>query len=133
MTAMPGFTKAALARWAHHHLRSGSHVVSDGLACFRGVADAGCTHTPLITGGGSASMRVEALTWVNTVLGNVKNSLHGTYHAIRARHVPRYLAECCYRFNRRFRLERMIPRLAWTALRTPPMPQRLLSLAEAQG
>jgi len=41
-----------------------------------------------------------------------------------------YLAQYEYRFNRRYRLEDMIPRLAWVALRTPPMPYRLLKLAE---
>ncbi|MBL3590122.1 MAG: IS1595 family transposase, partial [gamma proteobacterium endosymbiont of Lamellibrachia anaximandri] len=39
----------------------------------------------------------------------------------------------CYRFNRRFKLEEMIPRLGYAAVRTPPMPQRLLSMAEARG
>ncbi len=27
------------------------------------------------------------------MLGNVKNAIHGTYHAIGAKHLPRYLAE----------------------------------------
>ncbi len=35
-----------------------------------------------------------------------------------------------YRFNRRYRLEEMIPRLAWVALRTPPMPYHLRKPAE---
>ena len=47
-----------------------------------------------------------------------------------AKHVPRYLAQYEYRFNRRYRLEDMIPRLAWVALRTPPMPYRMLKSAE---
>ncbi|MBL3589412.1 MAG: IS1595 family transposase, partial [gamma proteobacterium endosymbiont of Lamellibrachia anaximandri] len=34
---------------------------------------------------------------------------------------------------RRFKLEEMIPRLGYAAVRTPPMPQRLLSMAEARG
>ncbi len=72
-------------------------------------------------------------TWANTTLGNVKNSLRGTYHAIRPKHTPRYLAQFVYRFNRRYRLDEMIPRLAWAALRTPPMPYNLLNLAEQVG
>ena len=43
---------------------------------------------------------------------------------------PHYLAEFEYRFNRRYDLAAMIPRLAWAAVRTPPMPYRLLKLAE---
>jgi hypothetical protein len=70
---------------------------------------------------------------VNTALGNVKNAIHGTYHAISPKHLPRYLAEFCYRFNRLFQLEDLIPRLTYAAVRTPPMPDRLLRLAEPQG
>ena len=54
------------------------------------------------------------------MLGNVKNAIHGTYHAVREKHLPRYLAEFCYRFNRRFRLEDLLPRFVYVALRTPP-------------
>jgi hypothetical protein len=44
--------------------------------------------------------------------------------------VPRYLAEFEYRFNRRYDLAAMMPRLGYVAVRTPPMPYRLLKLAE---
>jgi hypothetical protein len=44
--------------------------------------------------------------------------------------VPRYLAEFEYRFNRGCELEDMITRLAFLALRTPPMKDKLLQLAE---
>ena len=69
---------------------------------------------------------------LNTVLGNVKNAMRGTYHKASSQHLPRYLAEFCYRFNRRFNLEAMISRLAHAAVRTPPMPQRLLKMAEVR-
>jgi hypothetical protein len=42
---------------------------------------------------------------------------------------PRYLAEFEYRFNRRYDLAAMMPRLGWATVRTPPMPYRLLKLA----
>ncbi|MGE4403395.1 MAG: hypothetical protein AB7F61_17160 [Desulfobulbus sp.] len=48
------------------------------------------------------------------------------------RHLPRYLAEFCYRFNRRFRLGTMVEQLASVALKTAPIPQRLLKLAEVR-
>jgi hypothetical protein len=67
------------------------------------------------------------------MLGNVKNSLLGTFHAIREKHVSRYLAEFEYRFNRRFDLPAMIERLLFVALRTPPMLYRLLRMAEVYG
>ena len=87
-------------------------------------------HHASVTGGGPRAVQIPSFRWVNTTIGNIKNSIRGTYHAIRPKHVPRYLAQFEYRFNRRYRLEDMIPRLAWVALRTPPMPYRLLKLAE---
>jgi hypothetical protein len=59
--------------------------------------------------------------------------LRGTQHVIREQHAPRYLAEIEYRFNHRFDLPAMIERLTRVALRTPPMPYRLLKMAENYG
>lgn len=130
---LKGFTKAEIAHWAQKHLESSSTVFSDGLACFAAVTEAGCEHIPIVTGGGPDSVKHEEFTWVNTMLGNVKRSLNGTYHKVGDKHLPRYLAEFCYRFNRRFNLGDMFPRLVYVALRTPPMPLRLLTLAEQSG
>ncbi len=73
------------------------------------------------------------LTATLSLIGNIKNAITGTYHVINPKHLPRYLAEFCYRHNRRFQLEEMIPRFAYIALKTPPMPNRLLKLAKAYG
>ncbi|MEH6453052.1 MAG: IS1595 family transposase, partial [Psychromonas sp.] len=122
-----------VARWAKQHLAAGSFVVSDGLSCFTAVTEAKCGHSSTVTGGGPASITKEQFIWVNTMIGNIKNSITGTYHSISDKHLPRYLAEYCYRFNRRFALENMLPRFMYVALRTPPMPQRCLSMAEVYG
>ena len=55
------------------------------------------------------------------MIGNVKNSITGTYHSIKAKYLPRYLAEYCYRFNRRFTFKDMLPRFMCVALRAPLM------------
>ena len=111
-------------------LDAGVHAVSDALHCFSAVTGAGCTHTPVRTGSGAKAAKNPRFKWVNTVLGNIKAAMVGTYRAVRAKHVPRYLAEFEYRFNRRYRLETMIDRLAYVSLRTAPMPYRLLKLAD---
>lgn len=134
MNVVKGFRLTEIARWAKHHLQPSSTVISDGLPCFSAVKEAGFCHITLVTGGGPESVTNEAFTWVNTMIGNVKNAITGTYHAINPKHLPRYLAEFCYRHNRRFQLEEMLPRFAYVAVRTPPpMPSRLLKLAEAYG
>jgi hypothetical protein len=109
---------------------SRQHVVSDGLHCFTGVGNAGCVHQPIITGSGRKAALNPAFKWVNTTLGNIKSAITGTYRTIPDKHVPRYLAEFEYRFNRRYDLAAMMPRLGYVAVRTPPMPYRLLKLAE---
>ena len=70
--------------------------------------------------------------WVNVMIGNIKNALRGTYHHMSSSHLPRYLAEFYYRFNRRFKLHTMVDRLAYVTMRTPAMSQSLLKLAEVR-
>jgi transposase-like protein len=124
------FSTFAIGKLAGTALASGIVVVSDGLRCFTAVTQAGCTHEVIKTGGGAKAAKTPAFKWVNTALGNIKAAIVGTYRAVREKHVPRYLAEFEYRFNRRYKLEDMIPRLAFIALRTPPMPYKLLKLAD---
>src|SRR5437667_85832 len=125
-----GFRRAEIASLAQRNFHPASTVVSDGLHCFTGVGNAGCVHQPIITGSGRKAALNPAFKWVNTTLGNIKSAITGTYRAIRDKHVPRYLAEFEYRFNRRYDLAAMMPRLGYVAVRTPPMPYRLLKLAE---
>ena len=130
MDRVKGFRQREIGRWSRKHLVAGAHVRSDGLSCFAAVEQAGCTHEPLLTSGPKGRQRRKAFIWVDTMLGNVKNAMQGTYHAIRAKHLPRYLAEFTYRFNRRFNLAAMIEDLGAVAMLTPPMPYRLVKLAE---
>ncbi len=119
---MAAFCGRRVTAFAKGSLDPACAVVSDGLRCFGRVADAGCTHQAIKTGSGAKAARVPAFKWVNTALGNIKAAITGTWRAIRQKHVPRYLAEFEYRFNRRYNLAAMIPRLAWAAVRTTPMP-----------
>lgn len=125
-----GFSNQALSAFAKRCLASSCSVVSDGLQCFASVTDAGCTHQAIKTGSGVAAVRKPAFKWVNTALGNIKAAIVGTYRSVNSKHVPRYLAEFEYRFNRRYDLAAMLPRLCWASVRTTPMPYRLLKLAE---
>ena len=118
------FSLVAIRKLAATALAPDAQVLTDGLACFAAVADVGCAHAAIKTGAGPRAAKTPAFNfkWVNTALGNIKAALVGTYRAVRSKHVPRYLAEFEYRF--------MIPRLAFVALRTAPMPYRLLKLAD---
>ena len=128
-----GFSGSSISAFARRSLDPDCAVVSDGLHCFTSVTDAGCSHQVINTGSGYRAAQTPAFKLVNTALGNIKAAITGTYRSINSKHVPRYLAEFEYRFNRRYDLAAMIPRLSWAAVRTPPMPYRLLKLAEVHA
>jgi hypothetical protein len=127
------FCAEAVAKFANASLEKECQVVSDGLNCFSAVTKAGCAHEVILTGSGAVSGRSPTFKWVNTALGNIKAAITGTYRSISSKHVPRYLAEFEYRFNRRYDLAAMIPRLTRAATQAPPMPYRLLKLAEVHA
>ena len=131
LTTVEGFRLNEITAGAQQHLGTGTPVVSDGLACFHGVTAAGCVHEPVVVGSQRAAVERPEFGWVNTILGNIKYALRGTYHAIRPKYAQRYHSEFEYRFNHHFDLPEIIPRLAYVVLRTPPMPERLLKLRVA--
>src|SRR5260370_21098387 len=96
-----GFRRAEIAILAQRNFHPARTVVSDGLHCFTGVGNAGCVHQPIVTGSGRKAALNPAFRWVNTTLGNIKRVITDNYSTVRDKHVPRYLAEFEYRFNRR--------------------------------
>src|SRR5215469_1124903 len=76
--------------------------------------------------------RLCARVVAGTMLANIKNSLLAAHRVVAAKHLPRYLGAFAWRFNRRFVLKTIHERLAIAATTTPPMPYRLLKLAEAR-
>lgn len=131
MTPVAGFTIKAISAWAKVELSPGCKVISDGLACFNGVTDAGCQHLAMIAGGRKPKDLPE-FKWINTILGNLKTSLGGAYHAFDfAKYGSRYLGAFVYRFNRRFHLEAITTRLIVAAATIGPRPATWIRQAEA--
>lgn len=121
---LAGFTRQSIGDWARANLTPGTHVTSDGLACFAAVTDAGCLHSPFIVGP-RKPRELPQFTWVNTILGNLKTSLHGAYHSLAwAKHADSYLAAFAYRFNRRFDLRGLLARLIVDVARCDRHPIR---------
>jgi len=71
--------------------------------------------------------------WVNTMIGNVKKEIHGTYHSVSSKHLPRYRAEFSFRFNNRFHMDSMIDSVLKQAIRTNPIPYHKIERAEEWG
>ena len=127
------FTNEQIDAFAKKKLKAEANVYSDGVACFAAVINQDCSHMVTVSGGGKKSVENPSSKWVNTELGNIKSSLIGKYRHISSKHMARYLAEFQYRFNQRNDLAGMLSRLNYVSLRTPPMPYKLLKLAEASA
>jgi len=126
-----GFTQAALDRWGQCHLSAATVVCSDGLYCFTALAPWVSGHHITVVGSGRKSAQHPHFRWVNTLLGNLKRALSGTYHAFKfLKYAYRYLAEYAYRFNRRFKLQLLVPAVITDCAKTKPLPGRLLRIAE---
>ena len=129
--AQQPFTTEAVAAFAAKSLASSATVVSDGLWCFGAVKLIGAEHEATVTGGGAASAKLPQFKAINTLLGNLKTALSGTYHAFDfAKYAHRYLAEVQYRFNRRFNLASILARLLRAASVTSPRPAQFIRAAE---
>lgn len=126
-----GFTHAEIKTWATRSLVPSTTVVSDGLWCFQAVTQAGCNQQREVVGKGRKSTDMGCFSWVNTILGNLKNAINGTYHAFDfEKYAHRYLGEYQYRFNRRFDLAALLPRMIFAATATGKRPEHWLRLAE---
>jgi transposase-like protein len=113
-------------------LEPGCVVVSDGAPSFNYVRwNQLAQHRAIVTGGGKQSCEIPQLKAVNTVLGNLKTAITGTYHAFKfAKYAERYLAEYQFRFNRRFDLRALMQSVIRTATACKPAPVRTLRMAE---
>lgn len=124
-------TEEEVAVFAAQHISSSATVSSDGLWCFGAITMVGADHERIVTGGGKASAKLPQFKAVNTLLGNLKSAISGTYHAFDfAKYAHRYLAEFQYRFNRRFDMRAIFTRLLVALVHAPQSPERRLRLAE---
>jgi hypothetical protein len=67
-----------------------------------------------VTGSGKNATRL--FPWGHTLIANVKGNILGVYHGVSDKHLPSYLAEFCYRFNRRFWEPQMFNRMLTACL-----------------
>jgi len=124
------FRRQAVAEFCEHHLARPLTVVSDGLDAFRMAAQAG-VHQRIVTGGGKSSAQHPEFKAVNILLGNLKTAITGTYHAFCfGKYAQRYLAEFQFRFNRRYRMHKMLPRMLFALLAAAPCSIRLIRRPE---
>lgn len=97
-----GFSSNVFGSRAGKNLVPGSDVLSDGLACFRLVTTAGCSHEAIITSGKHPN-DLPQFDWIKTLLVNLKTSTSGNFHAYNSdQYARRHLGGFCSHFNRCF-------------------------------
>lgn len=99
---LPAATAAELGAFLKANVAAKSHLLTDGFKGYQGREAAlgdHLKHTPVVQDAGANA--AEFFPIIHTVFSNIKAWLVGTHHGVSAKHLPRYLREWAYRFNRR--------------------------------
>ena len=109
--------RPALERFVKAAVEPGSTVVTDGWTGYDGLTALGYEHHP-ITINGVQTRTDESLPMIHLVFSNLKSWLLGTHHGVSPRHLPAYLNEFVFRFNRRFYPMTAVDSVLGIAMRT---------------
>jgi transposase-like protein len=101
---------------AQEVLRENVVVRTDGWVAYRVLNSDHSTHELVVVRDGSNAVKL--LPWVHTLIANIKGNIRGVYHGVSGKHLQRYLAEYCYRFNRRFWESQMFDRILTACIGT---------------
>jgi len=102
IAALPTASGVELGVYLKANVAANSHLLADGFAGYRGrEADLGeyLKHTPVIQDDSANAGRFFLI--IRTLFNNIKAWRVGTHHGVSAKHLPRYLRDWSYRFNRR--------------------------------
>jgi len=80
-----------------------SSLITDGWGGYAGVGSANpghpVKHHPLVQGKGENAIKHMPISHI--LFSDIKTWLNGTFHGVSRKHLPRYIREWTYRFNRR--------------------------------
>jgi transposase-like protein len=102
LALIPQATREALHRFIRESIEPGSLVHTDGLPAYRELEGIGYKHQVSVLLGKGPDAAIRLLPRVHRVASRLKQWLLGTHQgAISAKHLPYYLDEFTFRFNRR--------------------------------
>lgn len=131
LAVVPDVSARSLAGFLAVNVARPAAVATDGWSGYGGLAAAGYAHEAinLSTSWGDAALRLPA---VHLVFGLAKRWLLGTHHgAVGTKHLPAYLDEFVFRFNRRTAntISHRFARVIEHAVHTRPLTYRALVAA----
>ena len=93
--------KRALEAFATENIQPHSRIITDGWQGYDNLEANGYDHESVVLGGDPEKVE-KALPMIHLIFSNLKAWLLGTHHGVSAQHLPAYLNEFVFRFNRRF-------------------------------
>lgn len=115
-------TEEEFAVFAANFIAPSATVVSDRVWCFRATAIVGPEYERQINSGSPPSVTQPRFKAINTLLGNFKIAIIGSYHAFGfAKYAHRYLAEPQYQANRLFDMVIILSGVLCALLVAPPL------------
>ncbi len=131
LAILPAANAHELGGFVRAQVRPGSHLVSDAFKGYAGL-HGDDHHDPVVQGQGSNAEHLMPI--VHVLFSNVKAWLNGTYHGVSAKHLPRYVREWNYRFNRRKRFANLANFVLRRAMTRPTITYReLVNGLQPQG
>ena len=121
---------ASLVPFVEASVEPGSTVLTDG---WQGYAPLRERLRPPAFDGGRPEERVRLLPRVHRTFSNLKTWLKGTHHGVSAKHLPHYVDEFVFRFNRRRTPMAAFQSLLGLSTRHPPTTHKMLYAAEPTG
>jgi transposase-like protein len=99
MRLVPRVSSAEIQPLAQERLAAEAVIKTDGRQGYSFLdASSDVRHEWLVPGSGKEAPKV--LPWVHTLIVNIKGNIRGIHHGVSPKHLPRYLAEFYYRFNK---------------------------------
>ena len=128
LEAVPDASAGSLEAFLAANVAKPAAVTTDGWTGYAALGEAGYGHEPinLATAWGDAVLRLPA---IHLVFGLAKRWLLGTHHgAVGRKHLPAYLDEYVFRFNRRTakNISHRFARLTEQAVATKPLTYRAI-------
>lgn len=98
---VPNRGATTLTRFVQESVAPGAVVRTDGWDGYDGLNVLGYAHEPMVLDGDGAKTDTH-LPMIHIAFSNLKTWLMGTHHGVSKKHLPAYLNEFVFRFNRRF-------------------------------
>jgi transposase-like protein len=102
----------------------GSIIETDGLSVYKVLCNLNFAHKQTVTENGFEAK--ELFPWVHLVIGNLKRFILGTHHHADPKYLRLYVAEYCYRLNRRFHEDDLFEHLLKACLLISPRKYNIL-------